>query len=42
MLEFIRRRYLAGEIDADKVRSYAPRFITGEEAEKIIQEQEGK
>ena len=36
MYEFIKLQYLLGRIDADKVRSYAPKWITPEQAEEII------
>lgn len=34
--EAIKSLYIHGKINADKVRSYAPRFITEAEAEEII------
>jgi hypothetical protein len=36
MYFFIKTQYLLGHIDADKVRSYAPRWITTAQAEEII------
>jgi hypothetical protein len=36
MYEFIKLQYLIGRINADKVRSYAPKWITEEQAEEII------
>ena len=36
MYDFIKLQYLLGRIDADKVRSYAPKWITEEQAEEII------
>lgn len=36
MYEFIKTQYLLGRIGADKVRSYAPKWITAEQAEEII------
>ena len=36
MYEFIKLQYLLGRINADKVRSYAPKWITEEQAEEII------
>ncbi len=36
MYDFIKLQYLLGRIDADKVRLYAPRWITEEQAEEII------
>jgi len=36
MYDFIKLQYLLGRIDADKVRSYAPKWITAEQAEEII------
>ena len=42
MFEFIRLRYLAGDIDADRVRAYVPRWISTEQAHEIIEsKQEG-
>lgn len=38
MYDFIRVQYELGRISADKVMSYAPRYITAEEAEKIVME----
>ena len=36
MNEFIRIQYQMGVIDADQVRAFAPRWITEEQADKII------
>lgn len=36
MFDFIRLQYKMGRIGAEKVRSYAPRFITAEQAEEIL------
>ncbi len=36
MYNFIKTQYLLGKIDADKVRSYAPKWITAEEADEIV------
>lgn len=40
MYPFIRAQYLLGNIDADKVRSYVPRWITAEQAGLIMQSRE--
>ena len=36
MFEFIRLQYRMGRIDAVQVRAFAPRYITQEQAEKIV------
>lgn len=36
MYEFIKLQYLIGRINAVKVMSYAPKWITPEQAEEII------
>jgi hypothetical protein len=36
MYDFISLQYQLGRIDATKVRSYAPKWITAEQAEEII------
>lgn len=36
MVDFIRIQYKMGRIDAEKVRAYAPRYITAEQAEEIL------
>ena len=38
MLEFIRIQYQMGRLTADQVRSFAPRWITAEQAEEIAGE----
>lgn len=35
MLEFLALQYVLGLIDADKVQSYAPKYITQEQADII-------
>lgn len=35
MLEFLALQYVLGLIDADKVQSYAPKWITQEQADII-------
>ena len=36
MYEFIRVQFELGKITAEKVRSYAPRYITAAQAEEIV------
>lgn len=36
MFDFIRLQYKMGRIDSEKVRAYAPRFITEAQAEEIL------
>ena len=36
MYEFIRLQYVMGRITAEQVRAFAPRYITAEQAEEII------
>lgn len=36
MYEFIRIQFLMGKLTAEAVRGCAPRYITAQEAEKII------
>lgn len=36
MYEFIRLQYIMGKITAEQVRGFAPKWITTEQAEKII------
>ena len=36
MFEFIKIQYKIGRIDAARVRAYAPRYITAEQAEEIL------
>lgn len=36
MYNFIRLQYTMGTITAEQVRSYAPRWITAEQAEEIV------
>lgn len=36
MYEFIRNQWIMGKIDALKVQSYVPRYITQEQADEII------
>ena len=36
MYEFIRIQFLMGKLTAEAVRGFAPRYITAQEAEKII------
>lgn len=36
MFDFIRIQYRMGRIGAEKVRAYAPRYITDEQAEEIL------
>ena len=36
MFDFIRLQYKMGRIDSKKVRAYAPRYITAEQAEEIL------
>ena len=38
MYEFIRIQYRLGRLTADQVRSFAPRWITAEQADKITGE----
>lgn len=38
MFEFIRIQYQMGRLTADQVRSFAPRWITAEQAEEIAGE----
>ena len=38
MYEFIRIQYLLGKLTADQVRSFAPKWITVDQAEEIIGE----
>ena len=37
MHDFIRIQYILGRITADTVLSYAPRYITSEQAQTIIE-----
>ena len=37
MYQFILNQWILGKIDADKVRSYAPKWITQEQADTIIE-----
>lgn len=39
MFEFIRIQYSLGMIDADKVKSFSPKYITEAEARKILGEE---
>lgn len=36
MYQFILNQWILGKIDADKVRSYVPKWITQEQAETIL------
>lgn len=36
MFDFIKIQYKLGHIDAARVRAYAPRYITAEQAEEIL------
>lgn len=36
MFEFIKIQYLLGRIDKDQVMSFAPKYITQEQANQII------
>lgn len=36
MYEFLRIQYVLGILTPDQVRGYAPRWITGDQAERII------
>ena len=36
MFDFIRLQYKMGRIDSEKVRAYAQRYITAEQAEEIL------
>lgn len=36
MFDFIRIQYKMGRISGEKVRAYAPRYITAEQAEEIL------
>lgn len=36
MYQFILNQWILSKIDADKVRSYAPKWITAEQAETIL------
>lgn len=36
MYEFLRIQYLLRKLTADQVKSFAPKWITAEEAERII------
>ena len=36
MYEFIRIQYVMGRLTAEQVRGFAPRYITDEQAETII------
>lgn len=36
MFDFIRLQYKMGRIGGEKVRAYAPRYITAEQAEEIL------
>ncbi|MEG0486229.1 MAG: hypothetical protein RR576_12360 [Oscillospiraceae bacterium] len=38
MYDFLRIQYIMGRITKEKLKSYAPKFISVEEAEKIIKE----
>lgn len=37
MYEFIRLQYIMGNLTADQVRAYAPKWITAEQAEEIVE-----
>lgn len=37
MHEFIRIQYIMGRITADQVLAYAPKWITAEEAQEIVE-----
>lgn len=37
MYEFIRLQYIIGRITAEQVRAYAPKWITAEEAQEIVE-----
>lgn len=38
MFEFIKIQYRLGRLNAAQVRAYAPKWITGEQAEEILAE----
>lgn len=42
MFEFIKIQYLIGRLNADQVRGYAPRWITIEQADEIINSHESE
>lgn len=42
MLDFIALQYVLGLIDANKVQSYAPKFITQDQADIITTAQQSK
>lgn len=40
MFDFIKIQFTIGNITAEKVQSYVPRFITQQQADEIIRESE--
>lgn len=42
MFEFLKLQYQMGKIDADKLQSYVPRWITQEQADEITGVQDGE
>lgn len=42
MFEFLKLQYRMGKIDADKLQSYVPRWITPEQANEIMGVQDGE
>lgn len=42
MFEFLKLQYRLGHVDADKLQSYVPRWITQEQANEIVGKQDGE